>query len=258
MSEQTLRSHFETELQQRRALDAFFHAWEGTWSVSTQLLDYYEASRCAFDPSSSADEAFRDFEKIYDELKGPNWQVFRPSSPERDCWPPRRIFETIKREFPEFSWGGPVNLLIFPRSGTRPLLESCLAKMQGIKPKRGYPHMTVSKFLHFYNPGLFPIYDNKLIWEKVFKRFRNDFRGFCASVDIPYDRAINDDTATFLLYYMDWASSLLSVAHGTFMQVFIDWLGKQPAAELHKRRFDPTSLYATAFEITAIGATEAS
>jgi hypothetical protein len=144
MSSQTLRSHFETELQQRRALDAFFEAWEGTWSVSTELLDHYEASRRAFDPSLSTDEAFQDFEKIYYELRGPNWQVFRPSSPERDCWSPRRIFETIKHEFAEFSWGGPVNLLTFPRSGTRPLLESCLAKMVGIKPKKGYPHMMVS------------------------------------------------------------------------------------------------------------------
>lgn len=39
MCAQVLRSYFETDLQQRRALDAFFDAWDGKWSVSKELLD---------------------------------------------------------------------------------------------------------------------------------------------------------------------------------------------------------------------------
>jgi hypothetical protein len=253
VAEQTLRSFFQTTQNQRRALGAFFDTWGGPWSLSEQLLDHYEASRCAFDPSWSADRAFRAFVEIYDELKGSNWQVFRPFSPER-CWSSQQIFETIHREFSEFSWRGPINLLTFPTSGDRHRLQSSLSKMRGIKPNRGYPHMTVSKFLHFYNPGLFPIYDNAVIWEKVFRRFKDDFRGFCFSSSIPYDKVINDDNEAFLLHYVAWASSLLSGAHEKFMQVFVDWLGEQPGADLHLRMFDPASLYATAFEITAIGA----
>ena len=178
MCAQTLHSFFETDFQQRRALGAIAGAG---WLGPGGNLDLYEASHCTFGPLSRADEAFRNFERIYDELKGPNWQVFRPSSPERDCLPARQVFETIKGEFPEFSWGGSINLLTLAKSGARARLESRLAKMQGIKPKKSYPHMTVSKFLHFYNPGLFPIYDNKVIWEGVFKRFRNDFRVFCGA-----------------------------------------------------------------------------
>ena len=64
--------------------------------------------------------------------------------------------------------GGPVNLLNFPKTALS--LESRLAKMRRIKPNQDFPVMTVSKFLHFYNPGLFPIYDTEMIWEKVFKR----------------------------------------------------------------------------------------
>jgi hypothetical protein len=252
VAEQTLRSFFQNTLDQRRALGASFDTWGEPWSLSGQLLDHYEASRCAFDPSSSADEAFRAFVEIYDELKGKNWQVFRPFRPEQDCWPSRQIFETINREFSEFSWRGPINLLTFPTRGARHGLQSSLSKMRGIKPNRGYPHMTVSKFLHFYNPGLFPIYDNAVIWNKVFKRFRKDYRDFCFKASIPYDT--EDETEAFLLNYMDWASSRLSVAHERFMQVFVEWLGEQPGADLHRRPFDPASLYATAFEITAIGA----
>jgi hypothetical protein len=66
----------------------------------------------------------------------------------------------------------------------------------------------------------------------------------------------NDDTASFLLYYMRWASSLLSAAHGTFMQVFVEWLEEQPGVELRQWRFDAATLYAAAFEFTAIGAVE--
>jgi hypothetical protein len=69
---------------------------------------------------------------------------------------------------------------------------------------------------------------------------------------------IKEDTAAFLRYYMDWASSLLLVAHEGFMQVFVEWLEKQPGVELRQRTFDAATLYATAFEFTAIGATAAS
>jgi hypothetical protein len=249
---QTLGSYFETADQQRRALNAV--AKEG-WLDPGLNLDVYEWSQFAFDPSASAGDAFRHFQMIYDELPSSRWNVFRPQGRE-SCWPPRQIFETVKREFSELSWLGPVNLLNFPK--TAPSLESRLRKMRGIKPNQEYPVMTVSKFLHFYNPGLFPIYDTAMIWEKVFKRFDNGFRDFCWKAGIPYDSAIKDGTAAFLRYYMLWANSLLKVAHPTFMAVFADWLGKQPGAELRKRRFDPTALYATAFEITAIGAARAS
>ena len=173
MRAETLRTYFESESQQRRALDAYFDAWKGRWPVH-EMLELYKASQFAFNSLSTANGAFQHFEKIYDELTG-YWQVFRPYN-RAECWPPPQIFETIKREFPEFSWRGHVNLLNFLKGGTRLRLESCLAKMQGIKPHKGYPVMAASKFLHFYNPGLFPIYDYEVIWKKVFCRFRKDFR----------------------------------------------------------------------------------
>jgi hypothetical protein len=123
--------------------------------------------------------------------------------------------------------------------------------MQGIKPHKGFPVMAVSKFLHFYNPGLFPIYDHEVVWNKVFGHFGTDFRNFCAAAKITYDVG---DTAFFYRNYLSWASSLLSSAHEEFMRVFVEWLGKQPGADLASRSFNCRMLYATAFEFTAIGA----
>lgn len=197
--------------------------------------------------------ALRDFIEIDDMLTG-YWRVWRGGSRGMSA---RQIFDILKNEFTEFSWRGPINLLNFPKSGTGLRLETCLAKLQGIKRKRGFPLMTVSEFLHFYNPGLFPIYDNKMIWDRILNdRFKGDFRAFCERQRIPDNIAGNsaEDTAVFLRHYMCFASELLSVRHPTFMQVFTDWLDRQPGTKLPKRTCDGATLYATAFEFTAIGA----
>jgi hypothetical protein len=77
-------------------------------------------------------------------------------------------------------------------------------------------------------------------------------------MNIPYENLIKKVTVAFLRYYMDWASSLMSLSHEGFMQVFVEWLGRQPGADLRQRPFDAATLYASAFEFTAIGATAVS
>jgi hypothetical protein len=247
----SLRSYFEDPVLQVNALGAVA---KEKWLDPAGNLDLYEASRIAFDPTSNSDEAFRQFEKIYNTLAGPDWQVFRSGKPAAARWSAEQVFETIKEQFGEFAWSGSINLLSL-ESKTLSRLESGFEKMVGIKEKIGYPHMTVSKFLHFYNPALFPIYDGAVIFDKVFTRFRSDFRDFCEAAGIPYKTAINDDSAAFLVYYMRWANHLLASAHPTFMMAFVNWLEKQPGAELERRGFDAATLYATAFEFTVIGAT---
>jgi hypothetical protein len=230
---------------------------EGTWPLDHELLRLYDASKIAFNPASKPEDAFRNFEFIYDALRSPVWNVFRRRSSE-EAWSARQTFDTIKGEFPDFSWRGPVNLLNFPKSGTGVRLEARLLKMQGIKPKKDFPLMTVSKFLHFYNPSLFPIYDNWMIWNKVLNgRFKFDYRDFCERQNIPKHIANGEDTAEWLRHYMNLASSLLSAAHKDFMGVFVDWLAQQPGVVLTRHKFDAATLYATAFEFTVVGATAA-
>jgi hypothetical protein len=81
-------------------------------------------------------------------------------------------------------------------------LFRAIQKSAEYQEKIGFQHMRVSKLLHFYNPALFPIYDNKIIGGQIFKRFDRDFGEFCRDAEIPYNKAINDDTARFLIYYM--------------------------------------------------------
>jgi hypothetical protein len=254
---QMLRSFFDSELWQLRALNCLFKAWGGgdDW-LGREFIEPYAASWRAFDPLSSRDEALRDFGTIYNVLDY-YFGVFRPQSPS-DCWPPEKIFDTIKSEFVEFSWRGSVNLLNFAKGGAGARLESCLAKLQGIKPKRQYPLMLVSKFLHFYNPSLFPIYDNAMIWEKVLNgRFKEEYRQFCRREGMSDYVAFQADTAVWLRDYINFAGGLLSIAHSRFTQVFVEWLSQQRGVDLSSVKFDPATLYATAFEFTIIGATAA-
>lgn len=255
---QTLRTFFENESCQRKALDGFFDAWEGSWPLDEHTLALYDASLTAFDPASSPEDAFRSFEIIYDMLRSRAWGGAFRSRISGEAWSSRQTFETIKNEVTEFSWRGPVNLLNFRKSGTGDRLDSCLLKMQGIKPKKHYPLMTVSKFLHFYNPSLFPIYDTWMIWNKVLNgRFKADYRDFWEREGISKAIATGEDTAEWLRHYINLASSLLSAAHVSFMQVFVEWLAQQPGVALARHTFDPATLYATAFEFTIVGATAA-
>jgi hypothetical protein len=112
--------------------------------------------------------------------------------------------------------------------------------------------MAVSKFVHFYNPGLFPIYDTEVVWKRVFSGFMGQYRSFCAGAGFN----AGAEGAGFLRNYITWGSSFIQSAHPKFMTQFAQWLG----AELPPRRvtaIDPKRLerlYATAFEFTAIGA----
>jgi len=248
----TLRSYFENETHQRHALNNFFTAWgDDRWI--TREVNLYNASQGAFYSQLDSSSALREFRKIDNELTG-YWQVFRPYS--RDaCWTPEKIHSTIKREFAEFAWTCSVTLMNFLKSGTGPRLQASLETLRQIKPNQGFPIMTVSKFLHFYNPALFPIYDTAVIWNKVCNGcFKSDFRSFCHAEDLPYQRFTNDDTVDFLPAYMCWANSLLSVAHARFMQAFVEWLSEKTGPAFATRKYDPMTIYARAFEFTATGA----
>ena len=129
-----------------------------------------------------------------------------------------------------------------------------LEAMRKIKPKSDFPTMAVSKFLHFFNPTLFPIYDNEIVQGRVFRRFRQEFRDFCA-----VHRLSTGDGPTFLRNYMCWGSALLSEAGDRFMHGFVEWLHDELSPK-QWRACEPTdlhALYATAFEFTIIGAAEA-
>lgn len=239
----TLRDYFQPAGQQQALEQYSKFAFDKDWSIEEKIR-LYNASNRAFNPTTPDPKAF---DEVYNILRG--WQAFRGVAVNL-CWSPQKIFDTFRNEFSEFAWGGFVALPNFVGSGKEDDLLIKLPKMREIKPNQQYPVVAVSKFLHGYNPSLFPVYDNEVIWEQVFRRFKNEFREFCRTSNVVCDLGF---TPLFLRNYVSWASSLLASAHPKFMATFVDWLNKQPGGQL-ARTFDALTLYATAFEFTAIGA----
>jgi hypothetical protein len=247
-------SHYFQPEGQKQALAAYaaFGDDYPAWSVPTKML-LYEHFRAAFADESSDAIAFGAFTRIYNELKR-GFRVFR-SSAQVIFWPPRKLYDTLKAEFADCAWGGPLSLPTYSTSQAHAAMMLKLKAMEGLKSNKGYPAMAVSKFLHFYNPSLFPIYDLAVMKDKVFTRFKSDYTAFCKSA-LLNPRA--SDSA-LLGNYLCWAGSLISGTHDAFMPAFVDWL----AVEMPPRKFallgrnTLQKLYATAFEITAIGAAHA-
>lgn len=210
-------------------------------------MQMYAAARIAFDPSTSRVISQEKFNSVYKELVS-KWQVFR-SSVAIQPWDSSRVFEVISTKCSEFSMSR-MSLRTISVTGTHEALLRSLLSFDGIKPNKGYPVMTVSKFLHFFNPSLFPIYDSKIVEMRVFGRFRNDYKSFCAKYGMnPARRDV-----VLLHNYVLWAAETIVSAHPAFMQQFVDWLKH----ELPPREFEAgenlDQLFATAFEFTAIGA----
>jgi hypothetical protein len=242
-----LKDYF-TKQGQQRALEAYSGFAKGTaWSVPLKM-DLYDLSREAFSGAGSLGA----FEHIYNNLAS-YWQVFRPHGAD-ECWDAARTFEVIRREFNEFDYASGTSLTNLNGDKKHAVLFSLMA-LDGMKPNTGYPTMTVSKFLHFFNPALFPIYDTAVVWSRVFGRFGIDYRAFCEGANLDSSA----DGAAFLRNYVCWAGSVMTTAAPDFMSSFVAWLED----ELPRKRFatlEPAflrTLYATAFEFTAIGAAKA-
>ena len=251
----TVQSYFGSVEAQERALQACCHFLCAIgWAVKDRLR-LYDDSHHAFDPAVTAGESLEWFRQIYDELVRPpskgGWGIARNAS--GPLWTAEETFQFLKAEFSNFLWGGPVNLFNFRSGSTQATLLSSIEKMKSFKPLKSseWPTMAVSKVLHFYNAELFPVYDSEVIWKKVLDYFKDEFKDFCLAFSPPWNW---ENTPTFYRNYMGWGSYLLAAAHPRFMEVFAEWLAKQPGADLSNRHFDAERLFATAYEYTIIGA----
>ena len=229
------------------------HALENIADVFVEdELRIYDWTLEAFYSNLPIETRSQSFRKIYNELSG-RWQVFRSNRSDVKYWTPSQCFDNINLNFAAYRMDGPINLVNFVDTVQGVALENALGTMRNIKQNKDYPWMTVSKFLHFFNPSLFPIYDTEYIFNRVFKCFGSDFREFCTLKGIDHRRSMSETTHRFLMDYMGWAHFLLTSAHPRFMLVFSEWLG-QACPALVNPAVDPQKLYARAFEYTALGA----
>lgn len=242
-----------SERFQQPAIDLALAAYSSVahardWSVGHKL-DLYREGRRAFLPDRPIHARREAFATIYAALKR-YWQVFRPRGP-GPRGDPTQLFDLLADFAPMF---GPESARTLGNIDSADCgdLQSFFWALRDIKEMHSFPTMAVSKFAHFFNPSLFPIYDTEVIWNQVFRVHGRECDAFCRSAGRPL-RAVGD---VWLVNYVLWASSLVQGATAQGGQrAFESWLGTE--APEHPLLRDSVGgrldLSAALFEFVAIG-----
>lgn len=173
------------------------------WSVSHHI-DCWRRAEAAFDRGSLSD-----FERLYRDLKN-GWQVFRraaapPPSPEA-------TFDRLRALNPSLR-SLRLSELSDDRAGECWLLINAISDL---KPMKSAPSVVaISKFMHFWNPRLFVIVDDAVIWRVVLSRSwlktlvraeKERLRSFLPSPECPTSESC--DLLDYLAV-LNWSSRLV-------------------------------------------------
>jgi hypothetical protein len=140
--------------------------------------------------------------------------------------------------------------LISPEHLRATAVATAIAEMKATKRNNEYPHMAASKFLHFYNPGLFPIYDGAVIWNEILNGI---YKREWSSVCYRYGIKVYETSERFLLTYFAWAAELSKCADEELTQSFSTIF--RDRARLDKRDLPGLDkYYASSFEYALFGA----
>jgi len=143
----TIRAAFDWHLarygERKRAWDTPYH------------VSMWQRAQRAFEHRSQAD-----FDYVYEELRR-RWQVFRGS---RDYWTSEQTFTSLMACCPELRNR---RLAALTSSDIQRLWEVLQSVRDVKRTSNGSSTVAVSKFLHFWNPRLFVIVDDGVIWKWV-------------------------------------------------------------------------------------------
>jgi len=218
---------------------------ERRWPIQDRIK-LYQLSQKAWDSNSSGQDAFDAFDAICKKLRG--WQVFRPGGPH---WESPEIFSVLKElRDPQ---ANSLRLSTLAEGRGHDYVLRCCMKLRDIKKlsSEDFPRMAVSKFLHFFRPDIFPIYDNAVIKNQALKTFRRQWLDFEPVLKVDNMR-LNPGMAHYLKYTL-WGAHLLAPCRDQVMQVFSQWLYKVEPNQDIPRDF-VLALEAAAFEMILIGA----
>jgi hypothetical protein len=225
-------------------------ARQRNWPVAGKV-ELYNLAALAFESEEPESRRRAAFSKAYDWLRA-EWQVFRGAKA-GTYWRFDKLFEVLTGECRGCSRGAMDLRRAYGDAAASREIVACLHRLRGIKPNVDYPWVAVSKFLHLYNPTLFPIYDLAVIWHGVANgASRADYRAFCAANQF----APSERSGLFNRNYTLWAAELVAGADKELMPLFADWFRglTRGVADPRGVREAVGTYYATAFEHIAIGA----
>ncbi|MCC6909441.1 MAG: hypothetical protein IT430_15985 [Phycisphaerales bacterium] len=147
----------DTAVHQAFKMHHDVYAVQRGWGIDYHVGCWNMAHR-AFENSQ-----FEEFKPLYDELRR-HWQVFRNSS--GPPWTARQTFDHLESQNQQ------IRKLTLQDLNDDHLnsVWSVIQSMSGIKPTQSPTVVAVSKFLHFWNPRLFVIVDDAIMWQRVLSR----------------------------------------------------------------------------------------
>ena len=212
----------------------------------------YKCAHKAFDGQNDPEGRSSSFADVYGELRGRNWQVFRGGVKN---WTVDETFTALLVCESDCGRGKRLVLADLGDGDLPDCLMRCLDRMRGVKtnPNRNTPIMAMSKFLHFFNPRLFPIYDNAVIEGLVLRTFRSDLL-------IPElaEKWQADQEMRRYCGYLMLAGRVMGQDPDAVMEEFAQWFERRIQIEntSYPDYLDVNTYHAAAFEYIAIGAYE--
>jgi hypothetical protein len=240
---ESLQSYFNPPLTES-ALRAYDRVLGKNWPLKHKC-DLYRSAITAFESALPVLERQKAFSEIYNNLRS-YWQIFRNA---KTYWSAEEVFAQLPAAASTFSRTSGRSLSSTSQVSFSEIVEtvSGLRDLKQLRSRR-FSEMACSKVLHFFNPEMFPIYDLAFVWNRVFRRFRQDYRDF-GVLQGWNDGAVG---AEFYARYTTWASHVIQQAPPEFMQRFANWFraeAGEACALLPIERY-----FATAFEMVAVGA----
>jgi hypothetical protein len=232
----------EDRLDDKRIADTlaagFAFAARRNWRA-TDRAQLYGCAERAFGGEPDFDE----FRSLYDGLVS-NWQIARGGG----LAPAATTFDLLVHGCADCARGAGLDL-VGKQLRKCLCISGAIGAMAGVKANAQYPHVAAAKLLHFYNPRLFPIYDDGVIWKEI---LTGPLLGTWSQVCRKYGIEFTESTHRFLATYCAWAGEVMQAASPNTMQVFSDQF--RANAGIGADHFpDLSTYYAAAFEYILFG-----
>src|SRR5439155_6649195 len=181
------------------ALDSYYNEINPKWPI-TDKMRLYQRARDAFDQKIPFQTREEHFQFIYNELQS-KWSVFRNAQRYMSY---KEVFLLLNTDACQACARERITLINC--TNQFPSISRCIEMVKTIKTNAdGYSVMAFSKFLHFFNPTLFPIYDNQYIGSGMLSKLYNA-----------------NDYLRFISYIADLFIGLRSILRSR-MQHFDEW-----------------------------------
>lgn len=164
-----------------------------------------------------------DFDWLYEQLRR-YWLVFRRAG--GDPWTSSQVFQALGSLDQRFRSIRLATLSDADIGGCWTILDA----VKGIKPTKAPSVVAISKFLHFWNPRLFVIVDDAVMWQRVLSRswvkpqIESERARLCSL--LPDARCADADPSCDLLSYLavlSWAAALVR-ANDALTQRFAEYV----------------------------------